>query len=96
MQLAKEIGIRQSSAWFMLHRLREACGGPKLTKLRGIVELDECFIGGKERNKHASTRSFKAGHSGRFGDSLLCAGHRAARNRENCIYRISDRNQRRW
>jgi len=52
MQLAKEIGIRQSSAWFMLHRLREACGGPKLTKLRGIVEVDECFIGGKERNKH--------------------------------------------
>jgi transposase-like protein len=52
MQLAKEIGIRQSSAWFMLHRLREACGGPKLPKLKGIVELDECFIGGKEANKH--------------------------------------------
>ncbi len=52
LQLAKEIGIRQSSAWFMLHRLREACGGPKLTKLKGIVELDECFIGGKEANKH--------------------------------------------
>ena len=27
MQLAKEIGITQKSAWFMLHRLREACGG---------------------------------------------------------------------
>jgi transposase-like protein len=52
LQLAKEIGVTQKSAWFMLHRLREACGGPKLTKLRGIVELDECFIGGKERNKH--------------------------------------------
>jgi transposase-like protein len=52
LQLAKEIGVTQKSAWFMLHRLREACGGPKLTKLRGIVELDECFIGGKEANKH--------------------------------------------
>jgi len=52
LQLAKEIGVTQKSAWFMLHRLREACGGPKLTKLRGIVEVDECFIGGKERNKH--------------------------------------------
>jgi transposase-like protein len=60
LQLAKEIGVTQKSAWFMLHRLREACGGPKLTKLRGIVELDECFIGGKERNKHEH-KKLKAG-----------------------------------
>jgi transposase-like protein len=60
LQLAKEIGITQKSAWFVLHRLREACGGPKLTKLKGIVELDECFIGGKERNKHEH-KKLKAG-----------------------------------
>jgi transposase-like protein len=60
MQLAKEIGITQKSAWFVLHRLREACGGAKLTKLKGIVELDECFIGGKERNKHEH-KKLKAG-----------------------------------
>jgi transposase-like protein len=60
LQLAKEIGVTQKSAWFMLHRLREACGGPKLTKLRGIVELDECFIGGKEGNKHEH-KKLKAG-----------------------------------
>ena len=47
--------------WKMIEgRLREACGGPKLTKLRGIVELDECFIGGKERNKHEH-KKLKAG-----------------------------------
>lgn len=60
LQLSKEIGVTQKSAWFMLHRLREACGGQKLTKLRGIVELDECFIGGKERNKH-ERKKLKAG-----------------------------------
>lgn len=60
LQLSKEIGVTQKSAWFMLHRLREACGGPKLTKLRGIVELDECFIGGKEANKHEH-KKLKAG-----------------------------------
>jgi len=60
LQLAKEIGVTQKSAWFMLHRLREACGGPKLTKLKGIVELDECFIGGKEGNKHEH-KKLKAG-----------------------------------
>ena len=62
----KEIGVTQKSAWFMLQRLREACGsGDDLDKLRGIVEVDECFIGGKERNKHEH-KKLKAGRgSGR-------------------------------
>jgi transposase-like protein len=59
MQLAKEIGITQKSAWFVLHQLREACGS-KLEKLRGIIEIDETFVGGKETNKHGS-KKLKAG-----------------------------------
>ena len=59
MQLAKEIGITQKSAWFVLHRLREACGS-KLEKLQGIIEIDETFVGGKETNKHES-KKLKAG-----------------------------------
>ena len=55
MQLAKEIGIRQASAWFLLHRLREACGAD-LSMLRGIVEVDEIYIGGKESNRHESKK----------------------------------------
>lgn len=55
MQLAKEIGITQKSAWFMLHRLREACG-KDFDKLKGIIEVDETFIGGKESNKHANKK----------------------------------------
>ena len=32
MQLAKEIGVTQKTAWFMLHRLREACGPKHLSR----------------------------------------------------------------
>lgn len=59
MQLAKEIGITQKSAWFVLHRLREACG-KDLTKLRGLIEIDETYVGGIEANKHEH-KKLKAG-----------------------------------
>ena len=55
LQLSKQIGITQKSAWFVLGRLREACGAD-LKVLRGIVEVDEAYIGGLEVNKHASKR----------------------------------------
>ena len=59
LQLSKEIGITQKSSWFMLHRIREACG-KDLTKLRGIIEIDETYVGGLEANKHES-KKLKAG-----------------------------------
>jgi len=53
MQISKELGITQKSAWFMLQRIREACGnGPGGGLLSGIVDAAESYLGGKEDNRH--------------------------------------------
>jgi transposase-like protein len=60
LQLAKEIGITQKTAWFLLQRIREACGKSDGDNqkgfLAGIVEADECYFGGKEANRHESKK----------------------------------------
>ncbi len=60
-ELARSLGITQKSAWFMLHRIREALGKQRFGrgKIGGPgsqVEADECFVGGKVSNMHAKRR----------------------------------------
>ncbi len=50
-QLSKQLGVRQATAWFMLHRLREACD-IVAEPLEGTVEVDEAFIGGSKKFMH--------------------------------------------
>jgi transposase-like protein len=55
-EISRDLGVTQKTAWFMLHRVREAMQDKTATKLAGDVEVDESFIGGKARNMHKDRR----------------------------------------
>jgi transposase-like protein len=60
-ELGRMLGVGQESAWFMLHRIREAMKGSQATKMGnggggGPVEADETFVGGELKNMHAKKR----------------------------------------
>ena len=62
MKLHRDIGVSQPTAWFMLHRIREAWNSPGPdTPLNGPVEADEAFIGGRRRNMSKSKRKVLEG-----------------------------------
>lgn len=58
-ELHRAVGVTQKSAWFMLHRIREAMKSGSFVRMGstgGPVEVDEAYIGGKPKNMHADKR----------------------------------------
>lgn len=65
-QLARDIKVTQKTGWFMLHRIRHAMNTNFFIEMAGIVQADETFVGGKNKNRHkdkkvknSQGRSFK-------------------------------------
>lgn len=79
MQLSRDLGIHQSSAWFLLHRIRETLKdlAPKVLGGEGcVVETDTTIVGGKIKNMHVSKRKSKGkgNTSAKMSNKTIVAG----------------------
>ena len=56
MKIHRDLGIRQSTAWHLMQRIRQGFVDGAGLPMPGPIEVDETFMGGKERNKHESKK----------------------------------------
>ena len=71
LELSRALGVRQPTAWFMLHRIRLAMKTGTFRKLAGEVESDESFIGGRRSNMHKHKREKLARGRGPVGKAII-------------------------
>ena len=71
-EIARNLGVTQKTAWFMMHRLRLVLQkGSMDRKLMGEVEVDETYIGGKARNMHKNKQLKMQRTEGHFRKAVV-------------------------
>jgi transposase-like protein len=65
MQIQRLLGCKKyKTAWYMCHRIRAAMQDKEFPQLLGIVEVDESFVGGKDKNRHWDKKTHIRGGEG--------------------------------
>jgi transposase-like protein len=72
-EIARDLHVRQETAWFMLHRIRKAMQRGSFEKMGedGPVEAAETLIGGKARFMHKHKKAEKITGTGGSGKELV-------------------------
>lgn len=81
-EIGRSIGVCQKTAWFMLQRIRLAMQNGTIEKMKGQVESDETFIGGRDRFRHKGKKHVTSGWKGKTAVQGLLertAGGKASR-----------------
>ena len=73
MKLHRDLGITQKTAWHLAHRIRRAWEADQAADFTGPVEVDETYVGGLAKNKHASERD-RIGKRGGLSDKAAVIG----------------------
>ena len=65
MKLHRDLRVTQKTAWFLLQRIRESFAPALREAFEGPVEVDETYVGGKEKNRRNAEKTFSRGVQGK-------------------------------
>jgi len=86
-QLHRMLGVTYKTAWFMAHRIRYAMGQPSfVAKLKGVVECDETYVGGKGKTQ------FKGRATGKTRSAVVSLVKRGGEVRSFPVTRVTGEN----
>ena len=95
LQIGRMIGVTYKTAWFMCHRIRESLRETSPSPLGGegaIVEADETYVGGRDKNRHAHKRIGVPG--GGAKEAVVALVERGGRVRSHHVPDVNSKNLR--